>query len=71
MLSINLQSRIFRDYPAGQDCTIVRKYRYSIQYNPISAMHTWIIRQDKNGGEWYFLQQLADYMQFTTRTSKI
>ena len=69
MLSINLQARIFMDYHAGKEYTNGRKYRYSIQYNPISAMHTWIIRQDKNGGEWQFLQPLADNMQFTPRTA--
>ena len=69
MLSINLQARIFADYHAGKEYTNGRKYRYSIQYNPVSAMHTWIIRQDKSGGEWYFLQPLADSMQFTPRTS--
>ena len=70
MLSINLQARIFADYHAGKEYTNGRKYRYSIQYNPISTMHTWIIRQDKNGVEWQFLQPLADNMQFTPRTSK-
>ena len=69
MLSINLQARIFRDYHAGKECTNGRKYRYSIQYNPISAMPTWIIRQDKNGGEWQFLQPIAANMQFTPRTA--
>lgn len=70
MLSIKIQARIFRDYHAGKEYTDGKKYRYSIQYNPISAMHTWIIRQDKNGGEWQFLQPLAANMQFTPRTSK-
>ena len=70
MLSINFQARIFTDYHAGKEYTNGRKYRYSIQYNPISAMPTWIIRQDKSGGEWYFLQPLADNLQFTPRTSK-
>ena len=60
MLSINLQARIFADYHAGKEYTNGRKYRYSIQYNPLSAMPTWIIRQDKSGGEWFFLQPLAD-----------
>ena len=59
MLSINLQARIFTDYHAGKEYTNGRKYRYSLQYKPVSAMHTWIIRQDKNGGEWQFLQPLA------------
>lgn len=70
MLSINLQARIFTDYHAGKEYTNGRKYRYSIQYNPLSVMHTWIIRQDKNGGEWCFLQPLADNMQFTPRMAK-
>ena len=70
MLSIKFQSRIFADYHAGKEYTNGRNYRYSIQYNPISAMHTWVIRQDKSGGEWYFLQPLADNLQFTPRTSK-
>lgn len=70
MLSIKFQARIFRDYHAGKEYTDGRKYRYSIQYNPLSAMHTWIIRQDKSGGEWQFLQPLAGNMQFTPRTSK-
>lgn len=69
MLSINLQARIFRDYHAGKEYTNGIKYRYSIQYNPVSAMHTWIIRQDKSGGEWQFLQPLAGNMQFTPRTA--
>ena len=70
MLSINLQARIFADYHAGKEYTAGRKYRYSIQYNPISVRHTWIIKQDKGRGEWYFLQPLANNLQFTPRTSK-
>ena len=70
MLSINLQARIFTDYHAGKEYTNGRKYRYSLQYNPLALVHTWIIRQDKNGVEWQFLQPLADNMQFTPRTSK-
>ena len=70
MLSINLQARIFRAYHAGKEYTNGRKYRYSLQYNPLALVHTWIIRQDKGSGEWYFLQPLAANMQFTPRTSK-
>lgn len=70
MLSINLQARIFTDYNAGKEYTNGRKYRYSIQYNPISAMPVWVIRQDKNGGEWCFLQPLVDNMQFTLRVAR-
>ena len=71
MLSINLQARIFRDYHAGKEYTTGRRYRYSLQYNPLALIHTWIIRQDKSGGEWYFLQPLAENMQFMPRTAKI
>lgn len=70
MLSINLQARIFTDYHAGKEYTDGRKYRYSLQYNPLALVHTWIIRQDKNGGKWQFLQPLAANMQFMPRTSK-
>ena len=71
MLSIKFQARIFRDYHAGKEYTEGRKYRYSLQYNSLALVHTWIIRQDKSGGEWQFLQPLADNMQFTPRTAKI
>lgn len=69
MLSIDLQARIFTDYHAGKEYTNCRKYRYSLQYNPLALVHTWIIRQDKSGGEWQFLQPLADNMQLTPRTA--
>lgn len=70
MLSINLQARIFADYHAGKEYTNGAKYRYSIQYNPMALMPTWIIRQDRNDGEWYFLQPLANNLQITPRNSK-
>ena len=70
MLSINLQARIFTDYHAGKEFTNGTKYRYTLQYNPLALVHTWVIRQNKNGGEWYFLQPLADNMQFTPCNSK-
>lgn len=69
MLSINLQSRIFTEYHAGKEFTTGRKYRYSIQYNPLALMPVWIIRQDIYDGEWYFLQPLAPDLQFTPRGS--
>ena len=43
MLSINLPSRIFADYHAGKEYTNGTKYRYSIQYNSMSLMPTWIV----------------------------
>ena len=70
MLSINFQARIFADYHAGKEYTSGTKYCYSIQYNPMALIHTWIIRQDKGGGEWYFLQPLVDNLQMTPRNSK-
>lgn len=69
MLSINLQARIFTDYHSGKDYTHGRKYRYSLQYNPLSLVHTWIIRQPRRGGSWEWVQPLALNMQFTPRNS--
>lgn len=70
MLSINLQARIFADYHAGKEYTNGTKYRYTLQYNPLALVHTWIVRQNKSGSEWHFLQPLTDNMQFTPRNSK-
>lgn len=42
------QEKIYKDYSAGKKYTETKLYRYSIQYNPISAIHTWIVRQKKN-----------------------
>ena len=60
MLSIGLQCRILRDHRAGREFTPARKYRYSIQWHPLAAVHTWIIRQDKRGGEWEWVQPLDE-----------
>lgn len=70
MLSNEFQSRIFANYHAGKEYTSGIKYRYSIQHNPLALIHTWIIRQDKDGGEWYFLEPLAKNLQFTPRRRK-
>ena len=69
MLSIDFQARIFADYHSGQNYTNGRKYRYSIQYNPLAVVHTWIIRQPLHGGEWEWVQPLAMNLQFTQRNS--
>ena len=37
-MSINLIRRIFADYHKGKDSTNGRKYRYTIEYNPLAAM---------------------------------
>lgn len=50
MLSINLQSRIFTEYHAGKEFTTGTRYRYTLQYNPLALLHTWIIRKPKSGG---------------------
>ena len=52
MLSINLQSRIFTEYHAGKEFTTGTRYRYTLQYNPLALLHTWVIRQAKSGGAW-------------------
>lgn len=44
------QKKIYKDYSAGKKYTETKLYRYSIQYNPISAIHTWIVRQKKIKG---------------------
>lgn len=67
MLSIELQARIFTEYHAGKEYTNGRKYRYTLQYNPLALAQTWVIRQDKSGGEWEWVRPLAYNMQFTPR----
>lgn len=69
MLSINLQARIFKEYHAGKEFTTGRKYHYSLQYNPLALFPVWVIRQDKSGGAWEWVQPLTDNMQFTPRNS--
>ena len=69
MLSIDFQARIFEDYHGGKDYTNGRKYRYSIQYNPIALVHIWIVRQPMQGGAWEWAQPLAMNLQFTPRNS--
>lgn len=69
MLSLNLHSKIFKEYHEGKDYTKGTKYLYSLQHNPMSALHTWIIRKPKSGGEWYFVEPLAQNMQFKPRNS--
>lgn len=69
MLSMNLQARIFEEYHAGKEYTNGTKYRYTLQYNPLALVHTWIIRQAKIDGMWEWLHPLADNLQFTPRNS--
>lgn len=65
MLSIDLQARIFKEYHTGKEFTNGRKYRYTLQYNPLALVHTWVIRQDKSGGAWEWVHPLSCNMQFT------
>lgn len=58
MLSIKFQMKILKDHRMGQEYTQGKKYRYSIQYNPIALDHTWIIRQDVPNGSWDWEQPL-------------
>lgn len=60
MLSISLQSRIFKDYHEGKDFTKGIKYKYSIQYHPMSLYPVWIIRSPIEKDEWDFLEPLAE-----------
>ena len=64
-MSINLISRIFADYHKGKDSNSGRKYRYTIEYNPLSAMPIWVIRQPLTGGNWDFVQPFPSNLQIT------
>ena len=70
MLSIELQARIFKEYHARKEYTNGTKYRYTLQYNPLALVHTWIIRQPKSGGGWDWVQSLSSNMQFMPRNSR-
>ena len=69
MLSINLQSRIFTEYHVGKEFTTGTRYRYTLQYTPLAFLHTWVVRQEKSGGAWEWVQPLPCNMQFTPRNS--
>lgn len=68
-MTTNFISRIYKDYHNGKEYTSGVKYLYSIQYNPIAAIHTWIIRKPKIGGEWSFLRPVPTNMDFVPRNS--
>lgn len=69
MVSLNLQGRIFEEYHAGKEYTNGTKYRYTLQYNPLALVHTWIVRQAKSGGAWERVHPLAMNFQFKPRNS--
>lgn len=64
-MSINFISRIFSDYHKGKNSTNGHKYRYTIEYNPLSAMPVWVIRQPLTGGNWDFVQPLPSNLKIT------
>lgn len=68
MVSLNLQGRIFEEYHAGKEYTNGTKYRYTLQYNPLALVHTWIVRQAKSGA-WEWVCPLAMNFQFKPRNS--
>ena len=70
MLSINLQARVLKEYHTGKEYTNGTKYHYTLQYNPLALIHTWVIRQCKSGGAWEWVQPLSENMQFTPRNSR-
>ena len=60
MLSLTFQRRVYnahkkgKTYPSGN-------YEYSIEYNPLAATHTWIIRRRHLIREnWKFFQPLDE-----------
>nr|DAF24646.1 MAG TPA: hypothetical protein [Caudoviricetes sp.] len=57
-MKTSTQRKIFENYKAGKE-TVINRFKYSIQYNPLAAVHTWIIRSPKNSETWEFLQPLA------------
>lgn len=69
-MTLSLITRIFRDYHAGKPETVGTKYRYTVEYNPLSALPWWIIRADRYGRtSWEMLQPLPCNMQITPRNS--
>ena len=59
-LSLEIQKKIFEHHKAGQGPWNGRKYRYAVQYHPLSAVHTWIVRQKLTGGDWEWVQPLDE-----------
>lgn len=57
-LGKKLQKKIYEEYRGGSSYTKGRKYQYSIQYNPIAAVHTWIIGRKTEETQWYWIQPL-------------
>lgn len=58
MLSIKFQMKILKDHWMGKEYTQGKKYRYSLQYNPIAYDPIWIIKQEVLNGSWEWEQPL-------------
>ena len=56
------QERIYADFKAKR-LTKIGRHIYSIQYNPIAAVHTWIVRKDSEDSEWIWVQPLDPEIQ--------
>lgn len=69
MISLSFESRIWTEYHKGAQFTKGRKYRYSIQYNPLAFIHTWIVRQPINGGSWEWVKPVRNNLDFKPRNS--
>ena len=59
MLSINFQKRVFKAH-AEQRPVKRGKYNYLIGYNPAAAVHTWIVRHDRETNNFEWMQPLDE-----------
>jgi len=58
MLSKEFQKRVLDAHKEGKTVKH-RCYEYGIQYNPVSDIHTWIIRKKGNSADWIFIQPVS------------
>ena len=58
MLEKKMQEKIYRRHRSGHSFTKGRRYMYSIQYNPMALVHTWIIRKRPEDIKWDWVQPL-------------
>ena len=54
----SFQKKIYDAYKANHDAVVKHgKYEYTIAYNAVASIHTWIIRRQIGGdGKWHWLQ---------------
>lgn len=58
-MKISTQKRIYENYKRGI-FTNIGIYKYYIQYHPMAATHTWIIRSRTERCDWEFLMPLDE-----------